>query len=89
MYTYVARMFNNRNESSDFYFQTDIYVSFPKFRFEKIDIERIDEDGEKDWGNVRKLFQDVDFTSVRIFHNSVEFLIFPFSSKLIKYRPSF
>ena len=89
MYTYVARMFNDKNEVTNFYFQTDIFVSFPKFRFEKSDIEKIDEDGKKDWENVRKLFQDVDFISVSIFHRAEEFLIFPFSPKLIKYRMEF
>lgn len=57
----------------------DISVGIKKDHDERL-ISEIDY-----WENVRKLFQDVDFISVSIFHRAKEFLIFPFTPKTMEF----
>lgn len=81
MQNYILSMFNKNNEEKMFYFSAPESIDFPSCRFDLKDLDREDDR----WKNVKKLFDDFDITSYRMFVNAEEFFIHRFNPKPIKF----
>lgn len=84
MRNYILCLFNKRNEREDFYFSAPESIEFPFCRFDLKDLKHEDRKDDR-WENVKKLFEDNDILSYRIYVNAEEFLILPYHPKPIKF----